>query len=214
MSTTSDMDITTQLQLIEKRIDDLTQLDNSQGTVQRVKNDLRNKKIYTYRIYKVPENYYNETLEYRANLLKCNINQLCKTIVVENIACSHNNITDICDSRYYCIIIQYIHKLNGEKLKDFIHNLKPKNLRISKKKINFQLTSEDKSADMTGFTHNAVSPFGLMHNIPVILCLSCSQLSPPYIWLGAGEVDLKLGVPLSDFVRGTNALIADISEPR
>ena len=32
--------------------------------------------------------------------------------------------------------------------------------------------------------------------------------------MGGGEVDVKLGLPVSDFIRATGALVADVSEPR
>jgi hypothetical protein len=32
--------------------------------------------------------------------------------------------------------------------------------------------------------------------------------------MGGGEVDVKLGVPVVDFVLATNALVGNISEPR
>ena len=32
--------------------------------------------------------------------------------------------------------------------------------------------------------------------------------------MGGGEVDVKLGVPVVDFVLGTNCLVGDISDPR
>lgn len=68
--------------------------------------------------------------------------------------------------------------------------------------------------EITGFFHNAVCPFGLLTPIPVLLCASCLQLSPPFLWMGGGEVDVKLGLPVSDFIRATGALVADVSEPR
>lgn len=50
--------------------------------------------------------------------------------------------------------------------------------------------------------------------MPIIVCQSCLQLSPPIIWMGGGEVDMKLGVSVIDFIHSVGALIADISEPR
>jgi prolyl-tRNA editing enzyme YbaK/EbsC (Cys-tRNA(Pro) deacylase) len=204
---------------IEERISDLeNRIERANQDFLSSKNhvlvDLRNKNIWTAALYRVPSNYYDESLDYRSNILKCNVDQLCKTILVQNCACIHNEYSDILDSKYYCIIIQYSHKLNAEKLKEFVHNLKAKEFRVPKKRFNFQLAPEDISAELTGFSHNAVSPFGLSKVIPIILCAACTAMSPPYMWMGGGEVDLKLGMPLSDFLRATNALIADISEPR
>jgi hypothetical protein len=36
----------------------------------------------------------------------------------------------------------------------------------------------------------------------------------PFIWMGGGHVHLKLGLSISEFVRNTNAIVADVSEVR
>ena len=37
------------------------------------------------------------------------------------------------------------------------------------------------------------------------------QLDPAYFWLGGGHPDLKLGLPVASFLRGTGARVADIT---
>ena len=113
----------TRLQILEKRIQSAEErvksleanLNSPETRIQspqdRIKTDLLNKHIYSYRLVKVDENYYDESLDYRANLLKCNTSQLCKSIVFENTACEHSNIDDPTYSRYYCIIVQYEGKI-------------------------------------------------------------------------------------------------------
>ena len=113
----------TRVQILEKRIQAVDErvksleanLSSPEKSIQspqdRIKTDLLNKNIYSYRLVKVAENYYNESLEYRANLLKCRTSQLCKSIVFENTACEHTNIDDPTYSRFYCIIVQYEGKL-------------------------------------------------------------------------------------------------------
>ena len=80
--------------------------------------------------------------------------------------------------------------------------------------LHANLAPEKVNDEMTGFLHNAVCPFGLATPIPILVCASCLQLSPPFLWMGGGEVDVKLGLPVSDFVRATGALVADVSAPR
>lgn len=36
----------------------------------------------------------------------------------------------------------------------------------------------------------------------------------PFVWMGGGHVHLKLGLSIDEFVRKTNAIVADISDPR
>ena len=91
---------------------------------------------------------------------------------------------------------------------------RPEGERIPRKKFNFQLAPEEISNQLTGFEHNAVCPFGSLLTIPMVLCESCLRTSPQFLWMGGGEVDLKLGLSAIDFVRATGAIVADISEPR
>lgn len=109
-----------------------------------VKQDLLRRGVYTTQFFTVPENYYDLTLEQRAALLGGHESQLCKTIIFENVACEHNDCSDPTDSKYYLVIIQYIAKINTQVLRNFVHTLKPPEVRLSKKKFNFQLASEEK----------------------------------------------------------------------
>lgn len=186
--------------------------------VNRVLRDLRQRQIFGYQMIRVPSDYYERPLQARASVLKAaSTAQLCKTIVVENknfYEDENKHELDPTNSRYYCIVIQYEHKLDGEKLKDFVMSLKPKSNRLPRKKFHFHLAPEKVNDGMTGFCHNAVCPFGLITPIPIIICKSCMLVSPSFLWMGGGEVDIKLGLPTHDFVRGTQAAIADISELR
>ena len=57
-------------------------------------------------------------------MLKATIPQLCKSIVLVNTACKHDDTHDPTDSKYYCVLIQYNQKLNCERLKDVVHKLR------------------------------------------------------------------------------------------
>lgn len=61
-----------------------------------------------------------------------------------------------------------------------------------------RLADEDLSCEMTGFGHNAVTPVCSATNIPVIMSHKIAALQE-YFFLGAGEVDLKLGIRPADF---------------
>jgi prolyl-tRNA editing enzyme YbaK/EbsC (Cys-tRNA(Pro) deacylase) len=66
------------------------------------------------------------------------------------------------------VLVQYEHKLNTEKLRSFVHGLQK---ALPKKRFNFQLAEEREAAELTGFVHNAVTPFGLKTRVPVCLCI-------------------------------------------
>ena len=92
---------------------------------------------------RVMENYYSHPLQVRATALKATSTaQLCKTIVMENknfVPDSATSELDITNSRYYCIVIQYEHKLDAEKLRDFVLALKPEGQRLARKRYHFHL---------------------------------------------------------------------------
>jgi hypothetical protein len=46
--------------------------------------------------------------------------------------------------------------------------------------------------------------------VPVILAESITKLEPAVIYLGAGHIDWKLGIPVSTFIESTNCFIADL----
>jgi prolyl-tRNA editing enzyme YbaK/EbsC (Cys-tRNA(Pro) deacylase) len=180
----------------------------------RVKRNLEEKRVFTACFRTVPTHYYDLSLLERANLLGCSVQHLCKSIIFQNTLCPHNNCDGIANSKFFCVIVQYSEKINGEKLRDFIHKLSSPESRISKNKIHLRLADENDSRALSGFVHNAVSPFGMLAKIPTIVCNSCVQLSPKLVWLGGGAVDIKVCISILDLLRATEAVVADISEPR
>lgn len=97
--------------------------------------------------------------------------------------------------------------MHGEKLKNFLyeHN----NGTISKKNFNLRLAPEDVSDELSGFEHNAVSPIGFKTEMPIILSHKITMLKPSIFFVGAGEVDLKLGMLVDEFVQVYNPFVVD-----
>eukprot|EP00388_Colpodella_angusta_P046183 GDKK01068504.1.p1 GENE.GDKK01068504.1~~GDKK01068504.1.p1 ORF type:complete len:238 (-),score=40.21 GDKK01068504.1:127-774(-) len=182
--------------------------------ITRVKAALLKKSIYSGKFVTVQSGYYDLTLDQRAELLKCTVPQLCKSIIFENtmhdptVVDSHNN------SKYYCVITQYTAKINVNSLRTLVHELRKPEDRLSKKKFHFQLADDQASFELSGFGHNAISPIGLKQDIPIIICNRILGLNPAIIFLGGGEVDVKLALPVADLVRGTKAIVGDITEER
>lgn len=92
---------------------------------------------------RVVKNYYSQPLQSRATILQAaSTAQLCKTIVMENknfVQESATSELDISNSRYYCVVIQYEHKLDAEKLRDYVLALKPEGQRLARKRYHFHL---------------------------------------------------------------------------
>lgn len=67
---------------------------------------------------------------------------------------------------------------------------------------------------LTGFKHNSVSPFGLKTDVPIIISKAVVEEEVSFMWMGGGDVDLKLGMGVGEFVKAKDAFVLDISEKR
>lgn len=99
-------------------------------------------------------------------------------------------------------------------LRTLVHELRKPEDRLSKKKFHFQLADDEVGFKLTGFGHNAISPVGMTENIPVIICNRCLAVKNGIIFLGGGEVDVKLALPVADLIACTNAITGNITEER
>ena len=66
---------------------------------------------------------------------------------------------------------------------------------------------------MSGFEHNAVCPVGLAHGVPIVVAYAITRLAPGVVWLGGGEVHVKLKVNVAEFVACSGAVVGDVTEP-
>ncbi|KAI9282928.1 hypothetical protein BC943DRAFT_328610 [Umbelopsis sp. AD052] len=126
------------------------------------------------RYYEVEPDYYEWSLNRRAHKLQTSVASLCKSVVFENTRCEHNDFTDIGNSKYYCVITQYITSINTSKMIDKVRELTDNS--ISKKKYNFRLTSAENSFALTGYDNNGVCPMGMNQKIPIILSKAITEL--------------------------------------
>lgn len=234
------VEIEERLSRLEYNAKNAMKIVNLDDAVERVKADLLQRSVFTSIMITVPSTYYSWTLEERANILNCHVNQLCKSIILENTSCSEKDCSDFTNSKYYCVVLQYNTKLDEDKLRSMIINLRSKD-RLSKNKVTLRLVASEMNDKMTGFSHNAVSPFGinteLGRSIPVILSKAlfthCNTFAQPltdkrskdnktpnkptpnhFLYLGGGHVDVKLGMSIHDFVRISNCKIGDITNSR
>ncbi|KAL8153785.1 hypothetical protein V2J09_011545 [Rumex salicifolius] len=182
------------------------------ATVERLSGIIRSKGILDFVFKLAPSDYYDRPLEARRDIVgAASIHHLCKSIVLVNtqaqshvIDCSDRN-----NSKYYIVVVQYTARFNAEMVKNFLYSIN--NGKVPKKKINLRLAPEEISANLTGYGHNAVTCIGMKTNIPVILDEAITKLSPNFFWLGGGEVDLKMGIQTSDFIRLVDPFICSCS---
>ena len=173
-------------------------------------------------VFKWVENkeYYNLPLSKRAEILGAHTtNQLCKSMLLENKAFDPKLQTapdDVTYAPFYLIVLQYDAAITTKKLQSEIMGLRPLSERIELKKFDFRQASEEDNARLTGFTHNAVTPFGMLEKVPVILAkaISDNEDMTQFIWMGGGHIQLKVGVAVKEFVHAKRALVLDVTDPR
>jgi hypothetical protein len=104
------------IEKLDQRITHLTQVVKEREVLERIKEDLYVEKVFSFKFYTVPKEYYDFSLDERARILNGSVPQLCKSIIFENTACSHSNHSDPTDSRFYLVVIQY----QGERSQSFL----------------------------------------------------------------------------------------------
>lgn len=161
-------------------------------------------------LFRVPANYYALDLRSRARLLCCSPHQLCKTLIFENPAAAASSSTaagrsappPALGARYVAVVLQYTHKLDLGALQRLLGA------------PGLALAAD--GAQLSGFAHNGVSPFGMAGGgMPVLWCKSVLALGGA-VWVGGGEPDVKARVFVGA-LRGAGlapAAVLDVSLPR
>ncbi|CAN4077234.1 unnamed protein product [Withania somnifera] len=181
-------------------------------TEDRLSSILHGNGVREFRFKRVASDYYDWPLEARRDVLgAASIHHLCKSIVLVNTQ-APSDITDCSDrnnSKYYVVVVQYTARFNAETVKNFLYTLNDG--KIAKKKFNMRLAPEETSIKLTGFEHNGVTCVGMKTDIPVILDKAITKLNPDFFWLGGGEIDLKLGMRTSEFIKFAKPFIVNCS---
>eukprot|EP00586_Coscinodiscus_wailesii_P021127 CAMPEP_0172499168 /NCGR_PEP_ID=MMETSP1066-20121228/123111_1 /TAXON_ID=671091 /ORGANISM="Coscinodiscus wailesii, Strain CCMP2513" /LENGTH=264 /DNA_ID=CAMNT_0013272769 /DNA_START=75 /DNA_END=869 /DNA_ORIENTATION=- len=185
--------------------------------LRRARSAVLSKNLYSTQWKWVPPNYYDLALPQRQKLLGAHsVHQLCKALLVENVKARDDDIVDRTYSRHYLVVIQYSTTLNAKKMEKAVRALRHTECRLDPSRFEFRVASEEDNTRLTGYEHNSVTPFGLLRGdiVPVILARSVLDVRPQFIWMGGGHVDLKLGLSVAEFVRGVDAIVADVSDAR
>ena len=167
------------------------------GNQKRLHNELISKGITRFRFVRAPPEYYDEDLEFRRKTLNApTVEHLCKSIVMENTKIDGSNPEH---TKYWLVIVQYSARLNNEKLRNFI--ISYHDGKLPRSKVNMRLVAEEKSVELSGYVKNSVKPIGMQTQLPIVVSKAITELVPDESWIGAGEVDLKVGMPVSDFLK-------------
>lgn len=176
---------------------------------ERVADDLLSKGVLGAVLFRVPPDYYSLSLPQRAKLLGSPVDRLCKTLILENVlvAAASTPVEPLVAGwstdrsllprlRYLAVVVPYIHKLDMEALARF---LRASGTATEPPPV--KLVHAENGDSLAGFPFNGVTVFGGKLPMPIVVCKVLLEGPTPYIWLGGGEVDLKLRVPVRQLIR-------------
>ncbi len=105
-------------------------------------------------------------------------------------------------SRFYLVLLQYETSINNKKLQSEVSALRPVADRLDNTNHDFRVDSEEDNARLTGCSHNAITPFGMLEDIPIILSMAIILDSPIYqlSWMDGGHNQCKVRMAVSDFI--------------
>ena len=171
--------------------------------------------VYSAQWAVVPQpDYYTWSLPDRAKCLGApTIHYLCKSLLMENKRHTGAN-DDPTNPKFFLVVIQYAATLDVAKTVTLLRSLRPVGQRLDASSFDLRIASSDDNDIITGYSHNSVTPFGLLQqSIPILL--TDAVVSLKYVWMGGGAVHVKLRVSVTDFMRALpNVVVGDISRPR
>ncbi|PIA14225.1 hypothetical protein COEREDRAFT_47363 [Coemansia reversa NRRL 1564] len=170
------------------------------------------------RIFHVPPSYYEWPLYQRALSMGApSPAHLCKMVVMENKRWqpAHCKLSGSNEKRrnlkYIGVVVQYVQTVNVSRMTDYVRTLS--NNAVARNHFKFRLADEHTARKLTGFAKNGVSPVGMRQQIPLVVCAAIQRLRPPVVWMGGGDIDFKLAMPVQALLDSTQGMIADISDP-
>jgi prolyl-tRNA editing enzyme YbaK/EbsC (Cys-tRNA(Pro) deacylase) len=163
----------------------------------------------------VPEPYYSWELPQRAVALGApSIHYLCKSLLMDNKKVPADQPHDPTNPKFVLVVLQYAAAMDNLKLVSAVRALRPVQDRLDGGQFDFRIASEQDNSTMTGYEHNSVTPFGLLQQDTVPILLSSAVADLGFFWMGGGNVHLKLGMAVTDFIRALNPIVASVSHPR
>ena len=152
--------------------------------------------------WRVRSDYYEQELAWRRDVLGASsVRQLCKSMIMENTKVSELSLEEATKAgrvKYVCVVLQYAGaKLQKEKLTDAVRRMEGSKA-VGKKQYSLRMVSQEVSDSLSGYSHNAVTPLGMAQPVPVLLSDKIKTLPEGKLWLGGGEVDLKMSVDVAE----------------
>ncbi|KAI2499693.1 hypothetical protein MHU86_14774 [Fragilaria crotonensis] len=184
----------------------------------------------------VKSNYYQRSLQERALFLQVPTTAvLCKSLLMENkkwISSQEHGgggggggDNDAFNPKFVLVVLQYEATLDVTKLHVALQRYRQQHETKSHSKLNqhnqqqqydWRIASKEDNDAVTGYSFNSVTPFGMLSpHVKIILASAIvHQQDCKYFVMGGGHVHLKLKMATSEFIEATNALLADVTNPR
>ena len=186
----------------------------------RVMDEAKRLGLSSAMFWRVRSDYYEQELPWRRDVLGASsVQQLCKSMIMENTKLTPEEAAAAGRIKYVCFVLQYAgSKLNKEKMHDAVRAMEGAKA-VGKKQYSIRMVSPEISDSLSGYPHNAVTPLGMAHPVPVLLSHKLKSLPDAQLWLGGGEVDLKMRVDVTELMTklvyeqaGRPPIFADITE--
>ena len=173
------------------------------------------KGINSFIIVETPEDYYSMSLDQRKEIVGCNKEALCKSVILENTLFDENIKCPIY-RKYYLTVVQYVSEFNAEKIAKLLRSYiaEKYDIKLTKKQIHFRVAKKEVAYEMTGFSFNSIGPYLMKsEDLLIIFPSKLYEIYPQYFYLGGGELELKVGVCIDDFMRlfGKQTIVIDTS---
>jgi hypothetical protein len=173
------------------------------------------------KFWRVRSDYYEQELPWRRDVLgAASVQQLCKSMIMENTRVGDMTLEEATAAgriKYVCVVLQYAGaKLQKEKLTDAVRRMEGSKA-VGKKQYSLRMVAQEVSDALSGCEHNAVTLLGMNQPIPVLLSDKIRALPEGKVWLGGGEVDVKLRCDVAELVEkfkpnGRPCEFADVTE--
>lgn len=162
-------------------------------------------------ILAVPEEWYRKPLLWRATHVGCTPGALCKTLILANAAGSSTDAgAPLWAQRYLAVVVQYTARLDLAALQRAL--ITSAGGAACPTPV---LSLAPGAEELTGFATGGMAPFGSRTSLPLIVARAALEGDAgPCLWLGGGEVALKLRVFKSQLRAAPRVVVLPVSSPR
>jgi len=113
--------------------------------------------------------------------------------------------------RFVCVVFQYRRRLDAAKVGMLVRGWGG-DRAPAKKCYNMRLAKPDANDALSGYAHNGVVPLGMRcRDMRVIVSHHITELPGGCLFMGAGDVDVKLKSDVRRFIEATGAEVEDIT---